>query len=181
MHTFTHTNTFFTHTPLSLSLSDLNLSNSSYFWGLRHLVSLNYRLRANAIETKYSKDIACTVMQEKLSTNHILFNCHQLKHIFRNSNPPNSTINTFPTDVPGYVIHSVLFRWPMATAILYSPIGPLIWIVYECIFMLCMLVRMISVCTYIVTVVGLLTILSLSKMLNILRYAYSPKVCTCIH
>ena len=41
---------------------------------------------------------------DKLSTNHILFNCHQLQILFteyRNSDLfPNSTINTFPTDPP---------------------------------------------------------------------------------
>ena len=38
--------------------TDLNMSNSSYLKGTRDLVSLIYRLRVNALKTKYCKDIA---------------------------------------------------------------------------------------------------------------------------
>ena len=61
--------------------TDLNLSNYSDLKGPRPLDSLIYRLRVNALKTKYYKDVACT-HREKLSTNRILLNCLQLKKYF---------------------------------------------------------------------------------------------------
>ena len=92
--------------------------------GPRHIVSLVYRLRVNALKTKYCKDVACTC-REKLSTNNVHFNCHQLKSLFRNSELfPNSMINTFPTDV----LYNPQHFFPLAHLLLKSPIGPLICI-----------------------------------------------------
>ena len=117
---------------------DLNLSKSSPLKGPRHLVSLIDRLRVNVLKTKYCKDVAC-ICREKWSINHILFNCHQLKNIFRNSDLfPNSTIKTFSTDV----LYNPQYFVPSALLLLKSPIGPFIWIVYECIFVFCMSVHM---------------------------------------
>ena len=95
--------------------TDLNLSNSSYLKGIR-LVSLIYRLRVNALKTKYCIDVACT-RREKISTNHILLNCHQITNIFRNSDLfPNSTINTFPADV----LYNPQYFVPLAHLLLKS-------------------------------------------------------------
>ena len=58
--------------------TDLNLSNYSYLKGPRPLFSLIYRLRVNALETKHCKYRSCTC-RDKWSTNHIVFNCHQLQ------------------------------------------------------------------------------------------------------
>ena len=86
--------------------TDLNLSNSDYLKGPRHLVSLMYRLRVNGLKTKYCKDVTCSSMV-KFSTTHILFNCQHLNIIFRTSDLyPNSTINTFPT---GFLYHPNYF------------------------------------------------------------------------
>ena len=109
--------------------------------------------------------------REKLSTNHILFNFHQLNFFLRISDPfPNSTINTFPTDV---LYYTPQYFVQLAHLLLKSPTGPHVWIVYdyEYIFVMYVVSAYIPfrVYVYIVIVAGLLIILSLSNILNILR------------
>ena len=80
------------------------------------------------------KDVTCTC-REKISFNHILFYCHQLNILFRNSDLfPKNTTNMFPTDV----LYNPQYFVPLTHLLLKSPIGPLLRIVYVCIFMLCM-------------------------------------------
>ena len=122
----------------------------------------------------------------KLSPNYILFHCRQVKLLFRNSDLfPNSTINTFPTDV----LYNPQYLVSLAHLFLKSPIGPVILIVYEC------NVRYVSAYAYscvccsrannysilikhdyylymhirVYVVVGLIIIVSLSNMITILR------------
>ena len=106
--------------------TDLNLSNSSYLKGPRHLVSLIYRLRVNAFKTKY-----CARKNYQPITLFLLFDTNY-KYFFRNSKLfPNSTINTFPTEVlynPQYLI-------PLAHLLLKSPVDPLLLIVYMSVYL----------------------------------------------
>ena len=94
-----------------------------------------------------------------LSTSHIPFSCHQVNILFRHSDLfPKATIPTFPTDVlynpqyfvplahlllksPTDVLYNPQYFVPLAHLIPKSQIGPLIWIVYECILMWCLLVH----------------------------------------
>ena len=101
-----------------------------------------------------------------------IINCQELNFLVRNADPcPNPRVIRF--QLMFYISQSILFCWPMYCGMM-SPVGPLIWIVYECIFVLwlCVLVHIIICvlqCTYIVIVVGLLVILSLSNTFSILR------------
>ena len=95
-----------------------------------HLVSLTDIESMVLIKTKYCKYVTCIICWETLSTTHILCNCQQLNILFSNSDLySNTVINTFPTDVqynPKYLV-------PLAHLLPKSPIGPLIWLVFECI------------------------------------------------
>ena len=61
------------------------------------LVSLIYRLRVNALKTKYCEDFACTCRDFFFNRS---LSLSPVKNYFRSSDLfPNSTIDTFPTDV----------------------------------------------------------------------------------
>ena len=79
--------------------TDLNLSNSSYLKGPRHLVSLIYRFRVNALKQSIVKISPVHAGKNYQPITFSVFNCHQFKILFRNSDLfSSSTTNTFPTD-----------------------------------------------------------------------------------
>ena len=85
----------------------------------RHMASVIYRLRCNALKTKYVKNVKC-VCRSAITIQHILFDCPIITTMFLNQGI--DTKKCF-SNVAGFLKSPEAFVIPVVRILLRSPIG----------------------------------------------------------
>ena len=88
----------------------------------RHIESTSYKLRLNAWNTKYSKNVACTC-SDSISVHHLLFDCPILIDLYKNKGIDTSTKYG---DIQSILYGSQQHITSVAEVISRSPVGRLL-------------------------------------------------------